>query len=154
MAELKILARNRKARHDYFVLETMEVGLVLVGSEIKSIRNGKVSLQGSYASFDADGQLWLKDMHVAEYPQARDNHDPSRRRKLLAHASELRKLRRKTMEQGLTLVPLDVHLRDGRAKIELGLCRGKRLYDKRADIAERDAKRRIEAAHKSVGRSE
>lgn len=146
--ERKIIARNRKARHDYFILETLEVGLVLMGSEIKSVRDGKVSLQGSYASFDDRGELWVHEMSIAEYPQARDNHLPGRKRKLLAHSSELRKLRRRLDEQGLTLIPLDVHLCRGKAKLELGLCRGKKMYDKRATIAEREARRRIEAATK------
>lgn len=147
--EKKIVARNRKARHDYFILMSLEVGIVLVGSEIKSIRNGKVSLQGSYASFDDHGELWVHGMRIAEYAQARDNHEPGRKRKLLAHGSELRKLRRKVEEQGLTLVPLDVHLAGGVAKLELGLCRGKKSRDKRADMAEREARRRMDAALKA-----
>jgi SsrA-binding protein len=150
----KIVARNRKARHDYFILESLEVGLVLAGSEIKSIRNGKVSLQGAYASFDDDGELWVHEMHIAEYPEARDNHQPGRKRKLLAHRSELRKLRRRADEQGLTLIPLDVHLSRGKAKLELGLCRGKKMHDKRAAIARREADRKIEAAVKSRRRGD
>jgi SsrA-binding protein len=109
-----------------------------------------VSLKGSYASFDDNGELWVHGMHVSEYTEARDNHDPDRDRKLLAHSSELRKLRRKTAEKGLTLIPLDIHLSGGRAKMELGVCRGKRVYDKRAALAERDEKRRIAAAMKRV----
>jgi len=144
----RVLVSNRRARHDYHVLESLEVGLVLAGSEIKSIRAGKVSLSGAYASFDEGGELWVHGMHVAEYAEARDNHDPERDRKLLAHSSELRKLRRKICEKGLTLIPLDIHLSRGRAKMELGVCRGKKLYDKRATLAERDEKRRVESAMK------
>ncbi len=121
---------------------------MLKGSEIKSIRARKVSLKGAYASFNDGGELWVHGMHVAEYAQARDNHDPDRNRKLLAHSSELRKLRRKVEEKGLTLIPLDVHLSSGRAKMQLGVCRGKRVYDKRAALAERDEKRKIAAAMK------
>ena len=144
----RILVRNRRAKHDYHVLEALEVGLVLVGSEIKSIRNGKASLKGSYAAFDDSGELWVIGIHVSEYAEARDNHDPDRKRKLLAHSSELRKIRRKVVEKGVTLIPLDIHLSRGRAKLLLGLCRGKRQYDKRAAMAERDEKRRLDAAMK------
>lgn len=147
--ETTIVARNRKARHDYHILESIEMGLVLAGSEIKSIRAGKVSLAGAYAQFDDNLELWVVGMHVAEYPEARDNHDPDRPRKLLAHARELRKIRRKVEEKGVTLIPLDVHISGGgRAKIQIGLCKGKTKYDKRSDIAERDSRRRMDAAMK------
>jgi SsrA-binding protein len=146
----RILVRNRRASHDYHIMETLEVGLMLAGSEIKSIRAGKVSLKGSYASFDDGGELWVHGMHVSEYAEARDNHDPDRHRKLLAHSSELRKLRRKIEEKGFTLIPLDIHLSAGRAKLLLGVCRGKRVYDKRAALAERDEKRKIAAAMKHI----
>ena len=145
---VKVIARNRKARHDYHVLDSLEVGMVLVGSEIKSVRDGKVSLKGAYASFDENGELWLHDSHIAEYGMARDNHVPDRKRKLLAHTAELRRLQRKVEEKGLTLIPLDVHLSRGRAKVELGICRGKRQYDKRRDIARREQNRRMRAAMK------
>jgi SsrA-binding protein len=144
----KVVARNRKARHDYHVVDSLEVGIVLVGSEIKSIREGRISLKGAYAMFDHRGELWLVDSHIAEYGKARDNHDPERRRKLLAHGSELRRMQRRVEEKGYTLVPLDVHLRRGRAKVELGICRGKRQYDKRRDIARREQDRRMRAAMK------
>lgn len=143
-----IVARNRKARHDYEIVSSLEVGIELKGSEIKSIREGKVNLKGSYAAFDSNGELWVIDMHVAEYANARDNHVPDRRRKLLAHSHELSRLRRSIEEKGVTLVPLDVHMERGRAKIQLGICRGKRQYDKRRQIAEREQKRRIQAAMK------
>lgn len=147
--ETTVVARNRKARHDYHILESLEMGLVLAGSEIKSIRGGKVSLVGAYAQFDDNLELWVHGMHIAEYPEARDNHDPDRPRKLLAHSRELRKIRRKVEEKGVTLIPLDVHINSrGRAKVEIGLCRGKTKYDKRSDIADKDSKRRIEAAMK------
>ncbi|NLP05182.1 SsrA-binding protein SmpB [Candidatus Fermentibacteria bacterium] len=142
-------ARNRKAWHDYEVLESLEVGIVLAGSEIKSIRDGRVYLTGSYAQFDDEGELWAIQMHVGEYPQARDNHDPHRPRKLLAHRRELLRLRRRVEEKGLTLIPLDVHFSRGRAKILLGLCRGKRQHDRREDMAKRDDERRMQAVMKS-----
>ncbi|MBD3276725.1 MAG: SsrA-binding protein SmpB [Candidatus Aegiribacteria sp.] len=150
--EVRTVARNRKARHEYHIMDSLEVGMVLKGSEIKSIRAGKVSLSGAYADFDGGNELWIIDMHIAEYPQARDNHDPYRKRKLLAHASQLRKLRRMVHEKGHTLIPLDVHLRGGRAKIELGLCRGKKQYDKRRDIAKKDAERKMRASMKRESR--
>jgi SsrA-binding protein len=152
MSEVKVIARNRKARHEYEILDSLEVGLVLAGSEIKSIREGRVSLSGSYASFDEKGQLWVYQMHVAEYPQARDNHEPYRERKLLAHGRQLRKLNRSVMEKGYTLIPLDVHLSGGRAKLQLGLCRGKKKYDKRQDIAERDSERKMRTEMKRISR--
>lgn len=144
----EIVARNRKARYDYEIVSSLEVGIELRGSEIKSIREGKVNLKGSYATFDSRGELWVVDMHVAEYANARDNHVPDRRRKLLAHSHELSRLRRKVEEKGVTLVPLDVHMERGRAKIQLGVCRGKRQYDKRREIAKREQQRRMRAAMK------
>jgi len=150
-----VVARNRKAGHDYHILESIEMGLVLEGSEIKSLRAGKVSLAGAYAQFDDNLELWVRGMHIAEYPEARDNHDPLRPRKLLAHGRELRKIRRKVEEKGITLVPLDVHINNrGRAKIQIGLCRGKSKFDKRADIADRDARRRVDEAMKHSLRDE
>ncbi len=148
----KVIARNRKARHEYEILDTLEVGLVLRGSEIKSIRDGKISLIGAYASFDDNGDLWVHQMHVAEYAQARDNHDPYRDRKLLAHRRQLKKMGRMIREKGYTLIPLDIHLRSGRAKLELGICRGKKQYDKRHSIAERDNERNIRTEMKRTSR--
>lgn len=148
-ADSRIVARNRKARHDYHILESIEMGLVLCGSEIKSLRDGKVSLSGAYARFDHHGELWVHGMRIAEYSEARDNHEPERPRKLLAHGRELRKIARKVEEKGITLVALDVHITPaGRAKLQVGLCRGKSSYDKRADIAERESRRRMDAAMK------
>jgi len=152
MSEQKIMARNRKARHEYEIVDSIEAGLVLVGSEIKSIREGRVSLSGSYAAFDDRGELWVHQMHIAEYPQARDNHDPYRERKLLAHRRQLRRLARSVQEKGFTLIPLDVHISGGRAKLQLGLCVGKKKYDKRRDIAERDSERKMRAELKRVSR--
>jgi SsrA-binding protein len=148
-SEQRIAARNRKARHDYHVVDTLETGLVLVGSEIKSIRAGKVSLSGSHAGFDDSGELYVWGMTVAEYPEARENHIPDRPRKLLAHVRELRRLARQVEEKGMTLIPLDVHFSErGQAKLLLGVCRGKKQFDKRADLAERDSQRRLQAAMK------
>ena len=145
----RTIARNRRARHDYHIMESIEMGLVLVGSEIKSIRSGKVSLVGAYAQFDDNLELWVHGVHIAEYPEARDNHDPDRCRKLLAHGKELKKIRRKVEEKGITLIALDVHLSEsGRAKMQIGLCKGKTKYDKRSDIADRDSQRKIEVAMK------
>ena len=153
--ESRIVARNRRARHDYHIQESIEMGLVLVGSEIKSIRAGKISLVGAYAQFDEGLELWVHAMRIAEYPEARDNHEPERKRKLLAHFRELKKIRRKVEEKGVTLIPLDVHITSrGRAKIQIGLCKGKTKYDKRSDIAERDSKRRMDAAMKHSLREE
>ena len=153
--EARIVARNRRARHDYHIQESIEMGLVLVGSEIKSIRTGKISLVGAYAQFDEGLELWVHGMRIAEYPEARDNHEPERKRKLLAHSRELKKIRRKVEEKGVTLIPLDVHITSrGRAKIQIGLCKGKTKYDKRSDIADRDSKRRMDAAMKHSLRAE
>ncbi len=148
-SDQRIAARNRRARHDYHVVDSLEVGMVLAGSEIKSIRAGKVSLSGSHAAFDDSGQLFVHGMSVAEYPEARENHDPERPRKLLAHRRELNRLSRQVEEKGMTLVPLDIHFSErGQAKMLLGVCRGKRQFDKRADLAERDSQRRLQAAMK------
>ena len=149
---VKVIVRNRKARHEYEILDTIEVGLVLEGSEIKSIREGQISLSGAYASFDDNGELWIHQVHIAEYTQARDNHEPYRDRKLLAHKRQLRKMSRMILEKGYTLIPLDIHLSGGKAKMALGVCRGRKQYDKRRNIAERDNERRIEAEMKRISR--
>ena len=141
---VKVISENRKAFHDYFVEERVETGIILTGTEIKSIRNGRVNLKDSYARVE-DGEVWLNQMHISPYEQGnRFNHDPLRRRKLLLHRTEIIKLFAKVQQQGLTLIPLKIYLKSGLAKIELGVCRGKKTYDKRQDIAERDAKREIE----------
>jgi SsrA-binding protein len=140
------VAVNRKAFHDYEVLRRVEAGLALTGTEIKSIRLGRVSIRQAYARPE-DGELWLVDAHIAHYPAASHfNHDPTRRRKLLLHRSEIKELSRAVTERGLTLVPLSLYLKRGLAKVELGLVRGRKLYDKRQAIARREAERHITRA--------
>ncbi len=142
--DVKVVATNRKARHEYFLLETFEAGLELKGSEIKSIRSGQISLAEAYVRIDGD-QAWLVDAHVAPYEQSgRFNHDPLRPRRLLLHGSEIRELWNAVRQKGVTIVPTRVYLKNGRAKLEIAIGKGKKLYDKRAAIAERDAKREIE----------
>lgn len=144
---IKVLAENRKARHDYFIEETYEAGMVLTGTEIKSLRAGKANLKDSFARVE-NNEVFLYNMHIAPYEQGnRFNHDPKRTRKLLLHKSEIRRLIGKTREKGLTLIPLRVYLNPrGYAKLELALARGKKLYDKREAIAARDANREIARA--------
>ena len=140
---IRTVATNRKALHDYFIAEKMEAGVALTGTEIKSVRAGQVSLQDSFAKIE-DGELWMHNVHIAPYAQgSRENVPSVRRRKLLMHREEIRRLDRKVREKGFTLVPLRVYLKGNRAKVELALARGKRLYDKREAIAERDASREI-----------
>ncbi len=142
----KVIATNRKARHEYHFLETMEAGLVLMGSEIKSIRAGRVSLGEGFVQFD-DGEAWLVNVHIAQYEPANvQSHEPRRRRKLLLHRREINRLRGRTQEKGLTVVPIRLYLKDGRAKIEIAMVKGKRQYDKRQAIAKRDSQRRVERA--------
>jgi len=139
----KLVARNKKARHDYAVLDTYEAGIVLVGTEVKSLRAGRASLVDGYAQI-ADGEVWLHGVHIPEYTQGTwTNHDPRRKRKLLLHRDEIAKLIGKTREGGLTLVPLSLYFRDGKAKVEIALARGQRSYDKRQDLARRDAGREV-----------
>jgi SsrA-binding protein len=141
LPDVKVIAVNRKARHDYSVEDTLEAGLVLTGGEIKSVRAGKVDLRDTYARPERD-EMWLEGMHIAPYqPASYDNPDPRRRRKLLLRRSEISRLIGKTQEKGLTLIPLRVYLRNGYAKVELGLARGRRKYDKRQAIAARDIER-------------
>jgi SsrA-binding protein len=142
---------NRRARHEYLVLDTYEAGIVLNGSEVKSIREGRATLADSYARVDKN-EVWLHGMHIQPYPYSRDELEPLRRRKLLLHHREIDELARATGEKGVTLVPLRCYFRDGRAKIELALARGKRTYDKRQAIAARDAKREAERALKERNR--
>ncbi len=148
---VKMVATNRRARHDYEVLETLEAGIALVGTEVKSLRAGQVQLKDAYARVD-DGELWLLNAHVAPYGQADGfgGHEPERRRKLLVHRDEIDELAGRTQQQSLTIVPLSLYFRDGRAKVELALARGRRRYDKRHAIAERDASR--EAARAMAAR--
>jgi SsrA-binding protein len=143
-APIKMITVNRQAYHDYVVERTVEAGVALMGTEIKSIRDGKVNLRGAYA-LARNGELWLENAHIAVYDHGnRYNHEPTRNRKLLLHRREIDQLQAKVETKGLTLIPLKLYLKGGKAKIELGLCRGKKLYDKREAIAERDAKREIE----------
>jgi SsrA-binding protein len=141
---IKMITVNRQAYHDYDVERTIEAGIALKGTEIKSIRDGKVNLRGSYAIV-RNGELWLENAHIAVYEHGnRYNHEPIRNRKLLLHRREINQLASRVETKGLTLIPLKLYLKGGKAKIELGLARGKKLYDKREAIAERDAKRDIE----------
>jgi SsrA-binding protein len=140
---IKIVATNRKARHEYHILQTWEAGLVLQGTEVKSLRAGRASLGDAYGEI-RDGEAWLVKMHIGPYEQGnRQNHEPFRRRKLLLTRRELRKIRPQLEERGLTLVPLRIYFRRGLAKIELGLGRGKKLYDKRQTKAKQDVERRM-----------
>jgi SsrA-binding protein len=142
----KVVTFNRKALHDYHVLETVEAGLVLTGTEIKSIRDGRVNLREAFARAE-DGELWLHNMHIAQYPAASHfNHEPTRKRKLLLHRSQIGELSEAINEKGLTIVPLRLYLKRGRAKVEIALARGRRVHDKRQKIAEREAERQITRA--------
>jgi SsrA-binding protein len=148
----KLIADNRRARHDYHLLDRYEAGLVLTGTEVKSLRDGKATLQQAYADV-REGEAWLVGLHVAEYGQGnRSNHDPDRPRKLLLHRREIDQLYGRVRERGFTVVPTRLYFRDGRVKVELALARGKELHDKRRDIAARDARRQIERELKSVRR--
>ncbi|MDR1320627.1 MAG: SsrA-binding protein SmpB [Gracilibacteraceae bacterium] len=147
--EIKVVTENRQARHNYFVEERLEAGLILTGTEIKSIRAGRVNLKDSYAEI-AGGELWVVQMHISPYDKGnRFNHNPLRRRKLLLHKAQIRKLVAKVQQQGMTLVPLRLYIVRGLAKVEIGLCRGKKTYDKRAVIANRDAEREIARAFRA-----
>lgn len=140
----RVVCTNRKARHLYHLLETWEAGLVLQGTEVKSLREGHASLADSYAEI-LEGEIWLVHFHINPYEQGnRWNHDPMRRRKLLLHRKEIRRLLGRTVEKGLTLIPLSVYFRAGHAKVEIALARGKKTYDKRRDMAEREMKRDID----------
>jgi len=148
MTPVKVIATNRKALHQYHLHDVHEAGLVLKGSEIKSIRAGRVSLREGFVAFEG-GEAWLVNVHIAQYdPASVQNHDPRRRRKLLLHRREIDRLRSRAQEKGYTVVPTRLYLKDGRAKIEIALARGKRMYDKRQTIATRDSKRQVERAVK------
>jgi len=146
MAEgIKVVATNRKAGFEYFLLEKFEAGLVLQGSEIKSIRAGQISIQESYIDIEDGKQAWLMEAHIAPYEQAnRFNHEPRRKRRLLLHKKQIRELWNSVRIKGMTIVPTRVYLKDGRAKIEIALARGKKAHDKRATIAKRDEARNAE----------
>ena len=140
----KVVASNRRARHEYFILETFEAGIALQGSEIKSVRAGQISLAEAFVRIDGK-EAWLEDAHIAPYEQASIyNHEPRRPRKLLLHSSEIRKLWNTVRQKGVTIIPLSVYLKNGRAKVEIAIAKGKKLYDKRAEIAKRDSQREIE----------
>jgi SsrA-binding protein len=149
MAGEKLIADNRRARHDYELLERFEAGLVLTGTEVKSLRDGRVTLTQAFGDV-RDGEVWLVGAEIATYDQGNiANHEPARDRKLLLHRGEIESLYGKVREKGLTLVPTRMYWKDGRAKVELALARGKQTIDKRRDIAKRDAQRQIERALKS-----
>jgi SsrA-binding protein len=148
----KTIARNKKARHEYFIEDTWEAGIVLTGTEVKSLREGRASLSDGFAQI-RDGELWMYNVHIPEYNQGTwNNHAPRRLRKLLLHKSELQKLIGKTKESGLTLIPLELYFKDGKAKVEIGLARGKKDYDKRQTLLERTMKREAERAMSSARR--
>lgn len=148
----KPLASNRKAFHDYHIEETQEAGIALTGTEIKSVRAGSINLRDAYAQVK-NGELWLMNAHIAPYePASRQNTDPYRDRKLLMHRKEILRLFGRVQEKGLTLVPLRMYLKKNRAKVEIGLARGKKLYDKREAIGKRDSEREIRRAVKERGR--
>jgi len=143
----RVIAQNRKARHDYTVLDTYETGVALLGTEVKSLRLGRASLVDAYATVD-DGEVWLRSLHIAEYFHGSwTNHEPRRTRKLLLHRGEIDRLIGKIKEGGLSLVPLSLYFSDGKVKCELALARGKKSYDKRTDLAKRDAQREIARAY-------
>jgi SsrA-binding protein len=145
----KVIVSNRKARHDYAILDTYEAGIMLQGTEVKSLRLGRASLVDSFATVD-DGEIFLRNLHIPEYTQGSwTNHEPRRTRKLLLHKGEIERLIGKTREGGLTLVPLRMYFSDGKVKVELALAKGKKSFDKRNDLAKRDAQREISRA---VGR--
>jgi SsrA-binding protein len=140
----RVIATNRKARHEYSILETFEAGIALKGAEVKSLRQGRASLQESYAALK-NGEVWLLDMHISPYEQAADDsYEPTRKRKLLLHKKEIRRLVGKLAEKGLTLIPLRAYFKHGIAKVELALAKGKRAYDKREAIKQRDMQRELE----------
>ncbi len=146
--EIKLIATNRKAYHDYFLEDTYEAGIVLTGTEIKSVRAARVNLRDGFVQVK-DGEAWLINVHISPYDFGnRENHEPRRERKLLLHRQEIRKLQSKVSERGWTIVPLRMYIKDGRAKVEIALVRGKRLYDKKDAIAERDADRELRRAIK------
>ncbi len=149
---IQVITTNRKARHDYQILETIEAGIALLGTEVKSLRAGRVNLKDSYAEIRG-GEIFLVGAHISPYEEAnRFNHEPERQRRLLLHRREILRYGLKAREKGLTLVPLRLYFKSNRVKVELGLARGKRLYDKRQAIAQRDAKRELDRAMKEAKR--
>jgi SsrA-binding protein len=148
----KTIARNKKARHEYYIEDTWEAGIVLTGTEVKSLREGRASLVDGFAQI-RDGELWLYNVHIPEYNQGTwNNHAPRRLRKLLLHKAEIEKLIGKTKQSGLTVIPLELYFKDGKAKVEIGLARGKKDYDKRQTLLERTMNREAERAMSSARR--
>ncbi len=146
---IKVITDNKRARFEYEVLETLECGLALVGTEVKSMRQGLANLQDAHARIEA-GEVWLYGCHISPYDHGnRFNHDPDRKRRMLLHKYEIRRLKAKVQEKGLTLIPLKLYFKNNRAKIALGLCRGKKLHDKRDTISKRDSQRQLERVVKS-----
>jgi SsrA-binding protein len=146
VSAIRVVSRNRKARHEYELLERVEAGIVLTGTEVKSLRNGKANLEDAYAEVDR-GEVWLLGCDIPEYVQAnRMNHVPKRPRKLLLHRREIHKLSSKTTEKGVTLIPLSIYFKNGIAKVEIAIARGKKTYDKREAIKQQEAKRDIDRA--------
>ena len=144
MSDRKIIAENRKARFDYFIEDTYECGIALEGTEVKSVKNGNISFPDAFAEI-TNGEVWVKNFHISEYSfSSIFNHDPDRPKKLLLHAEEIKRLTRRVDEKGCTLIPLDFYLKDGRVKVTLGVCKGKKMYDKRAAIKDRDVQRDIQ----------
>ncbi|MCL2558328.1 MAG: SsrA-binding protein SmpB [Treponema sp.] len=138
---VKTIAVNRRARHDYAIDDSYECGIELLGTEVKSFRDGKISFPDAWAEV-VQGEIWLRSLHVSENPfSSRWGHDPDRKKRLLLHRDEIKRIRRKVEEKGFTLIPLSFYFKKGRVKVELGLCKGKKTYDKRADIRERDVMR-------------
>ena len=144
MSDRKIIAENRKARFDYFIEDTYECGIVLEGTEVKSVKNGNISFPDAFAEI-VNGEVWVKNFHISEYSfSSIFNHDPDRPKKLLLHAEEIKRLTRRVDEKGCTLIPLDFYLKNGRVKVTLGVCKGKKQFDKRAAIKDRDVQRDIQ----------
>ena len=152
MASLKTIAQNKKARHDYFIEESYEAGIELFGTEVKSIRQGRVNLKDSWCSIDK-GEIFVNGMHISPYEQGNIfNRDPMRVRKLLMHKKEITRLYGIVKQTGYSLIPISLYFKDSRVKVQVGLCKGKRLYDKREDMAKRAAKRDMERAMKEQNR--
>lgn len=148
----KVITRNKRALRNYFVDDSYEAGVILVGSEVKSLREGKITLTDAYGRFE-NGELWLVKAHISPYKQAnRENHEPERPRKLLMHKRELRRLHAKVREAGYTLIPLSLYFKEGRVKVEMGLCRGKKLHDKRETLRKKEAAREVERARRERNR--
>lgn len=144
MADTKLIAENRKARFDYFIEDTYECGIALEGTEVKSVKNGNISFPDGFAEI-INGEVWVKNFHISEYSfSSIFNHNPDRQKKLLLHKEEIKKLTRKVEEKGYTLIPISVYLKDGRVKLSLGVCKGKKQYDKRDTIKNRDVQRDLQ----------